>query len=99
MRKGFEEKSQYHRDLQIIDWLEKKDQKRIFDGTDRAITRGSATTLAELDMFHIKKIIIPLPHAARNHQHFNAQEYTQKGDILLEQKNLNALITVLHNAE
>lgn len=61
--------------IQVLDWLDKTDQYSVFSGTDIAITRGSATTLAELDAFQIKKIIIPLPHAARNHQYYNAQEY------------------------
>ncbi len=62
----------------ILDWMEKEDQRDIFQMTDIAITRGSATTLAELDMFEIPKIIIPLPLSAGNHQLYNAKEYEKK---------------------
>ncbi len=74
MRKNFEK----FENIQIFDWLEKSEQNNVFSHTDIAITRGSATTLAELDYFHIKKIIIPLPSAAKNHQFFNAKEYESR---------------------
>lgn len=87
MRPHFEQ----FQNIQILDWLEKSEQNHIFLETDIAITRGSATTLAELDFFDIQKIIIPLPSAAKNHQFFNAKEYKAHGDTLLEQKNLSQL--------
>ena len=87
MRKNFENFD----NIQVLNWLEKSEQNHIFSETDIAITRGSATTLAELDFFHIQKIIIPLSSAAKNHQFFNAKEYVSHGDILLEQKNLSSL--------
>ncbi|RAL56351.1 hypothetical protein BLM37_02425 [Candidatus Gracilibacteria bacterium GN02-873] len=87
MRKNFENFDH----IQVLNWLEKSEQNHIFSETDIAITRGSATTLAELDFFHIQKIIIPLPSAAKNHQFFNAKEYGSHGDVLLEQKNLSSL--------
>ena len=87
MRPHFEQ----FQNIQILDWLEKSEQNQIFSETDIAITRGSATTLAELDFFDIQKIIIPLPSAAKNHQFFNAKEYEARGDILLEQNSLSQL--------
>ena len=87
MRPHFEQ----FQNIQILDWLEKSEQNHIFSDTDLVITRGSATTLAELDFFNIQKIIIPLPSAAKNHQFFNAKEYRAHGDTLLEQKNLSQL--------
>lgn len=81
--------------IQVIDWLNKDDQYRVFSETDLAITRGSATTLAELEIFRIKKIIIPLPHAAKNHQYYNAREYESRGDILLEQSYISRLKEIL----
>lgn len=77
--------------IQILDWLDKSDQKTVFEWTDLAITRGSATTLAELELFQIPKIIIPLPTAASNHQFFNAREYQKSGDILLLQSKIHFL--------
>ena len=53
MRKNFENFD----NIQVLNWLEKSEQNHIFSETDIAITRGSATTLAELDFFHIQKII------------------------------------------
>lgn len=87
MEKDFEN----FKNIQILKWLEKVEQREIFMKTNLAITRGSATTLAELEKFWIRKIIIPLPNAASNHQFFNAVEYTGNGDILLEQKNIHLL--------
>lgn len=81
--------------LQVLDWLDKVEQRYIFSTTDIAITRGSATTLAELDVFDIKKIIIPLPSSARNHQYWNAREYEENWDFLLEQKNIKQLSSTL----
>lgn len=91
MRKNFEK----FENIQIFDWLEKSEQKAIFEGMNLAITRGSATTLAELELFGVKKIIIPLPSAAKNHQFFNAKEYEKKWDILLEQKNIENLYKII----
>jgi UDP-N-acetylglucosamine:LPS N-acetylglucosamine transferase len=59
-----------------------------------AITRWSATTLAELTSFSessTKLIIIPLPYSAGNHQYHNALEYQEMGHTLLEQQYLNQL--------
>lgn len=85
------------RNIQIFDWIEKTDQNAVFQGADIAITRGSATTLSELQLFDIQKIIIPLPSAAKNHQYFNALEYQKQGDILLEQKNISRLSDMVHS--
>lgn len=81
--------------IHILDWIEKEDQRDVFQKTDIAITRGSATTLAELDVFEIQKVIIPLPISAGNHQFYNAKEYEKKGDTLLEQKYLSTLHNIL----
>lgn len=85
----------HFKNIQILDWLEKENQNYIFQNTDIAITRWSATTLAELQLFDIKKIIIPLPDAAKNHQFFNTKEYEKQGDILLEQKHISKLWKIL----
>lgn len=85
MRGAFENFS----NVQILDWLDKSDQRTIFEKTDMAITRGSATTLAELEIFQIPKIMVPLPSAASNHQYFNAKEYEKEGDVLLPQAKIH----------
>lgn len=54
--------------------------------SDLSITRGSATSLAEQQLFGLKKIIIPLPHTWGNHQYHNAKWYEEvHGDLVLEQ--------------
>lgn len=65
-------------DTQAIPWIRQEDIAHLLSDTDIAITRGSATTLAEIDLFGIKKIIIPLPYSAENHQYWNAKEYEKK---------------------
>lgn len=83
--------------IQALEWMTQEDIASLLGNTDIAITRGSATTLAEIDIFGVQKIIIPLPSAAKNHQYWNAREYEQKWDILLEQKNLTLLSETLKN--
>lgn len=78
MRKEFENKKIGANLLHIFDWMEQDTLTHWLSHTDLAITRGSATSLAELDVFGIKKIIIPLPSAAKNHQYSNAKEYEEK---------------------
>lgn len=79
MKKDFEAslKTIIHPSLQLLDWIDQESLASLIRDTDIAITRGSATTLAELTAFektpHL--IIIPLPHAANNHQYYNALEY------------------------
>ncbi len=95
MRKEFENKKIGANLLHIFDWMEQDTLTHWLSHTDLAITRGSATSLAELDVFGIKKIIIPLPSAAKNHQYSNAKEYEEKWDILLEQKDIHTLLDTL----
>jgi len=53
---------------------------------DVSLTRGSATSLAEQQLFGIKKIIVPLPWTWWNHQFYNALEFVSSyDDILVEQ--------------
>lgn len=87
MKKSFNQMQ----DVQAIEWLTQEDIAFLLQNTDIAITRGSATTLAEIDLFGVKKIIIPLPFSWGNHQYWNAREYEKKWDILLEQKDLHKL--------
>lgn len=51
-------------DTQIFDWIPQEDIPHILDGADIAITRASATTLAELATRPIHLIIIPLAISA-----------------------------------
>lgn len=86
-------------DCQAIDWISQSDIAHLIRDTDLAITRGSATTLAELTSFqdseftinNLQLIIVPLPYSANNHQYHNALEYEKIGHTILEQKNLDQL--------
>ncbi len=82
-------------DCQAVEWISQEDIASLLNNTDLAITRGSATTLAEIDIFGVRKIIVPLPYSSSNHQYWNAKEYERKWDILLEQKNLHELTEII----
>jgi UDP-N-acetylglucosamine--N-acetylmuramyl-(pentapeptide) pyrophosphoryl-undecaprenol N-acetylglucosamine transferase len=93
MRKDFEKIP----DCQALEWISQEDIAHLIQETDIAITRWSATTLAELTAFEkkLRLIIIPLPYAAYNHQYYNALEYEKMGHTLLEQKNISQLTKLL----
>lgn len=93
MRKEFKEINS----LQCFDWIGQEDIASLLENADIVITRGSATTLAEIDTFSRKKIIIPLPSSANNHQLYNAKEYEKAGDIILEQKDIHLLKSKIEN--
>ncbi len=82
-------------DTQVYEWISQEDIAYLLYDTDIAITRGSATTLAEIDTFGVRKIIIPLHYSADNHQYWNAKEYEKKWDILLEQKDIHKLKEII----
>ena len=70
------------------------------------ITRGGASTLAELIFLKIPHIVIPLPNAKDNHQFENALFYQQLGcNWILIQKEINnviltnKLINIIENKE
>jgi UDP-N-acetylglucosamine--N-acetylmuramyl-(pentapeptide) pyrophosphoryl-undecaprenol N-acetylglucosamine transferase len=70
----------------------------LYSSVDMAVSRGGALTLAELETKKIPALIVPLPHAAGNHQYHNAKEAQKKGwaQILLQKdllpQNLKAKI-------
>ncbi len=89
-----EARQQFHqfRNITLYDWLDPHTLGSILAGTDLAITRWSATTLAEIDEFHVRKLIIPLPWSSSNHQFYNAKYYEENGkDIVLEESDFNKL--------
>jgi UDP-N-acetylglucosamine--N-acetylmuramyl-(pentapeptide) pyrophosphoryl-undecaprenol N-acetylglucosamine transferase len=74
---------------QVFDWISQEDIPHILEGTQRAITRASATTLAELSTRPIHLIIIPLAISAGNHQAYNAQVYRQMGHTVIIEEDLD----------
>ncbi len=86
-------------DCQALEWISQSDIANLIQDTNVAITRWSATTLAEFTAFENKPhlIIIPLPYSAGNHQCYNAIEYKKMGHTLLEQQYLTNLYNTLSN--
>lgn len=90
------EKFQKFRNITLYDWVDPHTLWSILRGTDLAITRGSANTLAELDAFNVRKLIIPLPWSAWNHQYHNAKWYEElRKDIVLEETEIERLSAIL----
>jgi len=81
-----------------FDFLDSFQLAELYKITDIAVTRGSATTLAELELFGIPKIIIPLPS---HDQPLNAAWYrANKWDIVVAQNNISEMIpAVQHHLE
>ncbi len=50
---------------------------------DAAICRSGASTLAEISFCRLPTILVPFPHAAANHQYYNAKILADKGCALL----------------
>ncbi len=85
-------------DCQALDWISQANIASLIPHAQIAITRGSATTLAELTAFNQTKphlIIVPLPYSANNHQYYNALEYQKTGHTLLKQHELPELRDIL----
>lgn len=93
-----EERNRFHkfRNITLYDWIDPHTLWSILRNTDLAITRGSATTLAEINEFHVKKVIIPLPWSSSNHQYYNAKWYEElHKDIILEEYEMDRLSIIL----
>jgi len=57
---------------------------------DFCITRGGASTLAELSLMNIPFLVVPLPTAKDNHQYENALFYKKNNSCwIIDQKNFN----------
>ncbi len=86
-------------DCQGLDWISQENIAWLIQHTNIAITRWSATTLAELTVFtnspHL--IIVPLPYSAWDHQLFNAREYEKTGHTILQQQDLWNLTKTIYN--
>ncbi len=55
-----------------------------------AVARAGAMTITELTENRLPAVLVPLPTAAENHQHYNALEQQRKGlALLLRQSDLN----------
>ncbi len=75
----------------VHEFLSQEKIGKILEKTDITITRAWATSLAELEAFGIKMIIIPLKESANDHQFHNAVAYADKWEIMIEEKDLNTI--------
>ncbi len=74
--------------IKIVPYI---DQVKMMQEVDLMITRGGATTAAEITVLGVASIIIPSPYVPNNHQFYNAQELLEaKGCEIIEEKELNA---------
>lgn len=90
LKKDFER----YPNCKVYEFIDQKELASLFDIADIWITRAWATSIAELEAFNIKQIIVPLKESANNHQYFNALEYSIKWKwIMVEEKNLSSLVT------
>lgn len=70
--------------VKVYDFVDQKTMWALLHMSDVAITRWWTTSLAEQELFGIKKIIIPIPWT--HDQYKNAQYYMKEhGDILVKQ--------------
>lgn len=79
--------------IKIVPYI---DQLKAMQEVDLMVTRGGATTAAEITVLGVPSIIIPSPYVPNNHQFYNAQElYEAKGCEIVEEKDLDAT-TLVH---
>ncbi|EKE27822.1 MAG: undecaprenyldiphospho-muramoylpentapeptide beta-N-acetylglucosaminyltransferase [uncultured bacterium (gcode 4)] len=75
----------------VYEFLSQEKIGKILEKTDIAITRAWATSLAELEAFWIKMLIIPLKESANDHQFYNAVAYSDKWEIMIEETDLSTI--------
>ena len=51
----------------------------VLRGADFIVSRAGALALAEIAVCGVPSLLIPYPHAAENHQEFNARELEKNG--------------------
>ncbi len=96
LNKDAREKFQGFQNITIYDWIDPHTYASILKDTQLLVTRGSATTLAESDLFKVRKLIIPLPWSSMNHQYWNAKWYADnKEDTLLEESDIKELPKII----
>jgi UDP-N-acetylglucosamine:LPS N-acetylglucosamine transferase len=86
----YKDQFDYYENCKCFGFLSLTDIAYLYSIADVAITRSSATSVAEQKLFWLRCIYIPLPFTGWNHQYFNALEFLKhyEYDVLLEQKDL-----------
>ena len=82
IRKRYEESGVEHRVFAFT-----HDMPALYEQTDVAVSRSGAATCAELSAFGVPALLVPYPHAARDHQMANARamERAKAADVVPEQ--------------
>ncbi len=63
--------------------------EEVMTASDLAVCRSGALTVTELGIVGLPAILIPYPHAAENHQYFNAKTIEDSGaGLIIEEKDL-----------
>ena len=57
-----------------------------YSASDLVIARSGAASLAEIAYFGLPSILIPYPHAAENHQLYNAQIFEKAGAAIIQEE-------------
>ena len=76
-----------------------------YSATDVVVCRSGATTLAELTRLGKASVLIPYPHAAADHQTFNAQTLVNAGAAIMiadqhvKMKLKDAIFSIINNEE
>lgn len=79
----------YQNNIHIVPYID--DMPSVLSSCDLLVTRGGATTLAEITSLGTPAVIIPSPYVVANHQEYNARELCDHGaaEMILE-KDLTA---------
>lgn len=66
------------------------DMPKALNCADLVISRAGASTINEILCSKVPSILVPFPHAAENHQYYNAKSCVDgKASLLIEDKNLS----------
>jgi len=99
LNSNMKEQFKSYSNITTYDFIDQNVLKNIYQKTDIAITRAWATSLAELELFGVKMIIIPLKESANNHQYYNAISYEKKWNIMIEEWEFDKITPVLQENE
>lgn len=77
-----------HDNLKVVPYID--DMASLMQGSTLMVTRGGASTLAELTALGKPAIIIPSPYVVKNHQEYNALELaSQNAALMILEANLD----------
>lgn len=74
------------------------DMDLLYQKTRIAVCRSGAMTLSELNAYQIPSILVPYPHAKRDHQRRNAEAFSQSGGAIVVFEDMNVIESALGQA-